>query len=484
MMDSITSKDEEVPKQRLLKSSFEWPSWCKRMHWLYAKNNVDKIVFGDFKDPVEVYMLEHGEKFDDASVERKEEVKKILEDQYYYDKQVYNALQKAQTELQVQYFAKRQGLGHGHNGAGTSTMESSDVSPIKLIGYSETPDTSIRFHQTMERIMNAGATTSGGGINYMDVDQVTTPQRPSGRSISAAVESIARRKRCEAEEAALKAENAADEAKKTSERDPSNEGIAHAAAQAAAAAQALRRKANEMGTDDKEVKVEHTEEMDTQWLFTPLRKPQNLVEDYHRGNTTAMHLLYQNVDTRLHGIIQFKDRAVDAWKALEKEMFRSTAGEKRRVKSEYNLFTYRNGDSMEQHFQRFREIVNKTIALGVDEPECDQSLRFLQSLPPTYSLDAQNIECSFGNNELVMAVVQERIQQQAANRGEWYSPIRLEGNNGNHRQRGHQSNSNTNNRQRSEMANAAQSQQHRSSNRNGKSGQGRNHQSDQSGRFD
>ena len=120
---------------------------------------------------------------------------------------------------------------------------------------------------------------------------------------------------------------------------------------------------------------------DEDWAHLP---PVDDVGRYYKANDRAMNLLMASLGAQYVELVRMKRRAVDVWKELSDKITSQSSVARRQAKRDYNLFKYEGG-SISQHVDRFRKIVNTMKDLDINEPEGEQCIQLVESLPPTFN---------------------------------------------------------------------------------------------------
>ena len=118
---------------------------------------------------------------------------------------------------------------------------------------------------------------------------------------------------------------------------------------------------------------------------------------YRQNEKKALSNIVLAVSDEYTYLITSCNTAKAAWDALQSHFERDTLANRIYLKKQYFRAVMKDGESMEAHLKRMKDIVNKLSAIKVDISEEDQVVTLLESLPETYAtvvtaLEAQKPE--------------------------------------------------------------------------------------------
>eukprot|EP00795_Rhopilema_esculentum_P017528 gene17528-biopygen6440 len=128
---------------------------------------------------------------------------------------------------------------------------------------------------------------------------------------------------------------------------------------------------------------------------------------YEKAKQKAMATLVMGIQSNLIYLVTSCETPKDLWDTLKAYFERDTIANKLFLKRQYFTSKMLEGQSVQDHLKRMKEIADKLHALGSTEAEEEQVVALLISLPPSYTTLVTALEAK--GDELSLAFVQQAL---------------------------------------------------------------------------
>ncbi|XP_065058046.1 uncharacterized protein LOC135685883, partial [Rhopilema esculentum] len=128
---------------------------------------------------------------------------------------------------------------------------------------------------------------------------------------------------------------------------------------------------------------------------------------YEKAKQKAMATLVMGIQSNLIYLVTSCETPKDLWDTLKAYFERDTIANKLFLKRQYFTSKMLEGQSVQDHLKRMKEIADKLHALGSTVAEEEQVVALLISLPPSYTTLVTALEAK--GDELSLSFVQQAL---------------------------------------------------------------------------